>query len=136
MQTGNDRNNSEQFKRARIFLIQGRINRKYYLKILGTRKVTWSTFHSADPKTLGVTLQNSVARVILCPAIVYRWCKHSNTVLYIRNVTPVCPVIYQAFISNILRRGSRFKTQQKIYFLHMGHNPKTRLFVKQRRVAT
>jgi hypothetical protein len=41
------------------------------LKILGSRRVTWSEFHSQDPQILGATLQNIVAMAVLGPAFVH-----------------------------------------------------------------
>ena len=42
-----------------------------HLKILGAKMVTWSKFHTEEPKMLGATAQNLVVRVTWRPGFVY-----------------------------------------------------------------
>ena len=44
-----------------------------HLKILGSRKVTWSKFRNDDPQTLGVTILNLHATATRNPGFVHSW---------------------------------------------------------------
>ena len=44
-----------------------------YFKILGTRRVTCSKFHTDDPQILGITIQNLVTHMTWCLGFVHPW---------------------------------------------------------------
>jgi hypothetical protein len=51
-----------------------------HIKILGARWMTWSNFHTDDPKILGAISQKLVATVTWRPKLAYPWSKFSYTV--------------------------------------------------------
>jgi hypothetical protein len=49
-----------------------------HLKILGTRRATWSKFHTKDPQTIDATVQNLVAQATWCLRFVHLWYKEPH----------------------------------------------------------
>ena len=51
------------------------------LKILGNRRVTWSSFHTEDPQIFGATIQNLIAWDLCTPDLLQTWSQlRHNTV--------------------------------------------------------
>ena len=66
---------SQTFTHIYIYILGAQLIQKLRssLKLLGVRWVTWSKFHTEDPRTLGTTIQNLVTMTTLTTGFVHPW---------------------------------------------------------------